>query len=405
MKFAKEIQIEIDDVYACPGRCPGCVLSSVEKKALLADMNDGTRKNIYRFLNQYIKNFKEVEKINLTYGIADHFLMDIDYLKQIYIEGAQFLEQHNPINKNTLFLTLSLIGKESHIFEKLEMLSNMQKEYNIKMLPIIVLDPAKLYHDKFGSIYEKSIAYAKTLFEEVDLAINLSIESVKKMSASDLFNFARAHHFSEVTINWVPTEDNLIYTFNHEFKKELTDWLIDFARLIENDDFFSCSYVPVIKKALDAAYCAADANYLSEASMSQAIDLLISETTLKSIQFDHLGNVFPKLEAIGDIAHNERFGLKPWGNINQFLLKENFKIDEKKAFSFLEDKLSLTKRQIFKQFTHKNCINCKYNSVCATSGFHVYNNIIKPEKTLDDFCPHIAYSLLEHFDKNQELLN
>jgi hypothetical protein len=402
MNFAKEIQIEIDDVYACPGRCPGCALSNAEKKAVSPDMSDATRKNIYHFLNEYIKNFKEVEKINLTYGIADHFLMDIDYLKKIYIEGAIFLEKHNPLKQNSLFLTLSLIGKESHILEKLDMLASIQKEYPIKMLPIVVLDPIKLYHDKFGKIYEKSIAYAKSLFEEVDLAINLSIEAVEKMSAQDLFSFAKAHNFSEVTINWVPTEDNLSYTFNEQFKPKLIKWLIDFSNLIESDNTLSCSYVPVIKKSLDAAYCAADAHSLQEANMSKSIDFLVPETTLKSIQFDHLGNVFPKLEAIGDIAHNERFGFKTWGNINHFLLKENFKITEQKALTFLSDKLNQTKRQIFKQFNNKNCINCEYNTVCATSGFHVYNNIIKNDH---ENCPHIAYDLLKHFDKDHNLWN
>lgn len=404
MKFAKEIQIEIDDVYACPGRCPGCVLSTIEKKASAPDMLTSTRKNIYTFLSYYIENFKEVEKINLTYGIADHFLMDLNYLKEIYIEGAHFLDKHNPLNENTLFLTLSLIGKEAHIFEKLDMLASMQKEYKVKMLPIIVLDPAKLYHDKFGLTYQKSIAYAKSLFKEVDLAINLSIESVKKMSANDLFHFAKTHHFSEVTINWVPTVDNLEYTFNSEFKTELSQWLIEFAKLIENDQHLSCSYVPVIKRALDAAYCAADAKNLNQANLTTSLDSLISETVLKSIQFDHLGNVFPKLEAIGDIAHNERFGFKHWGNINNFLLKENFKINKDKALDFLSAKLNQTKKQIYKQFIQSSCVNCQYNTVCATSGFHVYNNIIKNDISHNNECPHIAYSLLNYFDNAQVLL-
>lgn len=36
--YSEEIQLEIDDVYGCPGHCPGCALSSLERKSFEPDM-------------------------------------------------------------------------------------------------------------------------------------------------------------------------------------------------------------------------------------------------------------------------------------------------------------------------------------------------------------------------------
>ncbi len=42
-----EMQIQIDDVYACPGHCPGCALSSLERKGYEPDVSLDTLHLIY----------------------------------------------------------------------------------------------------------------------------------------------------------------------------------------------------------------------------------------------------------------------------------------------------------------------------------------------------------------------
>ena len=62
--YSNEIQIEIDDVYGCPGHCPGCALSSLEKKGTDPDMDFNVLKLSIEKLIPYVKSLKNLEKLN-----------------------------------------------------------------------------------------------------------------------------------------------------------------------------------------------------------------------------------------------------------------------------------------------------------------------------------------------------
>ena len=87
-----EMQIQIDDVYACPGHCPGCALSSVERKGYEPDVSLETLHLIYDKLNDYLKEINNYDRIGITYGIADHFLMSDDYLAKTFLLGSQLIK-------------------------------------------------------------------------------------------------------------------------------------------------------------------------------------------------------------------------------------------------------------------------------------------------------------------------
>ena len=57
MLYSNEIQIEIDDVYGCPGHCPGCALSSIERKGYEPDVSLDTLHLIYDKLNDLESHF------------------------------------------------------------------------------------------------------------------------------------------------------------------------------------------------------------------------------------------------------------------------------------------------------------------------------------------------------------
>jgi radical SAM protein with 4Fe4S-binding SPASM domain len=383
---AEEFQVEVDDVYACPGRCPGCVLSSSERRTTNPDMSTEIRKSIFRSLSSYVKSLTGLKKMNLTYGIADHFMMSLPYLTEIYEDAKKFFADSCLENSGSVFITTSLIGKADDIRQKIDALSLMSTE-SVPLGLIVVFDPGKWSHKRFGDTYEGNIKYAKEKFSVVDLAINLSDEAMVGITPEEMIKFSLENGFEEVTVNWVPTDDNIKHTYSAETKNKLSKWLIDFSILSDKNNIQS-SYKPVIKKAYDAWRCAMDSESDTDGTgVLDVMEKLLKNTLGKSIQFDHNGNVFAKWEAIGDVPSNARTGLSIWGNVSQGDLSE-----------IINNGLLKTKKESFKSVSTQSCLTCKYAAACATTGFHVYSQVIRRvEKSEMDGCPHVAFGLWDYF--------
>jgi len=395
--YSNEIQIEIDDVYGCPGHCPGCTLSSIERKSDSADMPSEIMSNSIEKLKQYIPTLKNLEKINLTYGIADHFLMSKDYLEHTYNLGASLIESANLSNPyNGVFYSVSMIGKHELIMDKVKFMHELSKKRGVPFYIIAVLDPKHLYHKKFAEIYKKNIIETNKLIGKVDLAINLSEEAISFISPQDLFEFASNNDFDEVTINWTPTSDNLQYVYMNQEK--LANWLLSFDLLISEDKKMNTSYRPVMMKTINNLKCKLPEQQLS---FQENLEYNLPELVHKSIQIDDKGNIFPKYEAIGDIAHTPRLGFDPIGNVN-----ENNTIAE-----MFQRHLKETKKNVIKQFIKEPCNSCEFNKYCANSGFHIYNHVINNaakkdinvalalKKNIKELeCPHIAKIMFKHYE-------
>lgn len=396
--YSNEIQIEIDDVYACPGHCPGCVLSSLERKSHEPDMSFTVLKKAIEKLIDYVPTLENLEKINLTYGIADHFLMDNEYLGKAYHLGADLIEKTNLKNEyNGVFFTASMIGKHESIMEKVYYLHNESKKRGVPVYVIAVLDPKNLLHKKFADVYRSNIVEANKLLKKVDLSINLSEEAIINISPKELYDFALLNEFDEVTINWTPTIDNMEFVYFDQNK--LANWLIEFDDLIAQDEKLSTSYRPVIKRTIDNLMCKTS-DYL-ENSLQEDIKMHLPELVKKSIQIDDKGNIFPKYEAIGDIAHTPRLGIKEWGNV----------LEDKSLEYIIENGLLETEKFVIKQFVKTPCLSCEYNQFCANTGFHIYNYVLnknilfkeKTKKTIQDMdCYHTAKILFTHYMKQFE---
>lgn len=386
MNRATEIQIELDDVYACPGKCPGCVLTSEERKSPVPDMSDATRRKILSSLEGYIPTLSGLKSMNLTYGIADHLLMPTDYLVQIYKDAVNLFEKVGMAGSGAIFMSTSVIGKTTLVKKKLTALAEASKNNSTKLYPIVVLDPAKLIHVSFGKTYAHHIAFTKELFGVVDLAINLSDRAIADMSAQKLVNFAKEHGFREVTVNWVPTPDNLKATYSPEMVLKLRAWLLEFA-VEAKKEHVECSYVPVIQKAYAAWRCVLDGEEGDGQGVISLAENLLPETLEKSLQFDHAGNVFPKCEAVGDVPHNDRVGLKVWGNVHA---EPNLRVLVRKG-------MPRTIRTVIKAVSGTPCNTCDFAGFCATTGFHAYTHVLK-EGNADGWlkdCPHVAKTLIQ----------
>ncbi len=407
MRKNNELQIEIDDVYGCPGHCPGCVLSSIEKKSIQADMNINTFNQTIGSLEKFILKLSDLEKINITYGIGDHFLMNDSYLKYTYQKGSELIKKFNDFypndyhQSNGIFYSSSMIGKYETIMQKVHFLKSLEDTHQTPIYILAVLDPKHLYHKKFSEVYHKNIIDSQKILKKIDLSINLSIEAIHKITPEELFMFAIDNHFHEVTINWTPTEDNFIYSYMHNHI--LTNWLINFFEISvktqkEKNITIGTSFVPVIMRTIDNLRCKEP----EIQTLHESVDFNFYDLSYKSIQIDHLGQFFPKYEAIGDIGHGSRFGFNPIGNVHTDDIFDSF-----------QNKSKYHQYEMMKNVSFKQCQQCDFQKYCANSGFHVYNKIIsnqiKNKKNIlitekiksneKTGCWHPAKNLFEYFEK------
>lgn len=396
--YSNEIQIEIDDVYGCPGHCPGCVLSTIERKSSTPDMQITTMQNSIDKLIEYVGTLKNLEKINLTYGIADHFLMSDEYLEKTYLMGASLIKSANLSNPyNGIFYTASMIGKNEILLPRIQKLADLSKSHGVPVYIIAVLDPKHLYHKKFSEVYSRNIIEANKIVNKIDLSINLSEEAITTISPEELFDFAQINQFDEVTINWTPTFDNLQYTFFNQ--DMLYDWLVKFDSIISKHKSMETSYRPVILKTINNLKCSEPEQQLT---FKENIEMNLPELVFKSIQINETGDIFPKYEAIGDIAHNPRLGFKPIGNVNS----------AKSIQDMFSSELVSVEKNVLKQFKSQTCATCDYNKYCANSGFHIYSHIlneaaktnlnIKQQITNNikvNECPHIAKKIFQYYER------
>lgn len=400
--YSNEIQIEIDDVYGCPGHCPGCALSSLEKKSYEPDMDFDILKLSIEKLIPYVRSLENLEKLNLTYGIADHFLMKNEYLEKTYHLGADLLEKTGMNNgKNGIFFSASMIGKHNHIMQKVEYLHNVSQKRGVPFYIIAVLDPKNLYRKNFSDIYKNNIIKTHELTGRVDLSINLSEEAINNISPQEIYDFTIDNHFNELTINWIPTNDNIDYVYFDQNK--LAKWLIDLDQIIEkNGEKIDTSYRTVILRTINSIMCNSDSNL--ENDFRTEIKMKLKELVSKSIQISDTGDIFPKYEAIGDIPHSPRLGVEAWGNI-----KENKSIKD-----IVSAGINKTEKFILKQFVKNPCITCEYNKFCSNSGFHIYNHVLNKNLLIRDKvnqniknleCYHLGKKMFSYYYEKESLKN
>lgn len=380
-KSSEELQVEIDDVYACPGRCRGCVLSAGERASRIPDMSSETFDESIRKIKEYASSLSGLKRTNLTFGIGDHFMMEDEYLERICSAGAEFVSEAGLRDGGAVFVTASMIGRHAFIMGKAWAMKKVADEYGVPMHPIAVLDPKNLLHETFSEIYEKNVVESAKLLGRIDLTLNLSSEAMAAMPQESLSDFVVRHGFEEVTVNWAPTSGNAEDTCGD--LSALEDWLIGFDESSVREGF-SISYRPVMLRTIDDASCTFDEG-LGE-TLFESVWSRFPELLKKSVQIDEAGNVFPKYEAIGDVPHSPRLGFKPWGNV----------MDGRSLSEMAESGRRETCAYAVKQVSKGHCASCEFSVFCANSGFHIYAASMGKWARRGG-CPHVAKAVFGHY--------
>lgn len=390
MKKADELQIQIDDVYACRGLCAGCVLSATERKSDLPDMSEFTLTQTEDALVQYAYECKPLKRVNVTFGIADHILMGVDYLVKIYQSGSRIVAAGQPsdTDHSAVFFTTSLVGKPANVVAMLKE-TRRRISGDVPFLPLVVLDGRLMQATKFGPMFREMVLTAKDLFGKVDLATNLSTDAVAAMSPDELIEFAEINGFDEVTVNWAPTIENAERTLSDV--QTITNWLIRFDELAVERPWIGTSFRPVIERTVNSVMCRSDGS----PNLMTAAREILPETVAKSIEIDHLGFVLPKLEAIGDITHAERHGFKPLGHINDGALSDTIR---KATKGFVQS--------VIREHAKGACAECDRTAICAGTGFHVATKVARMTGAGDPEehgCPHVAKALIDRIAGRMEI--
>jgi hypothetical protein len=380
--MASELQVQIDDVYACHGSCGGCVLSALERRATVPDMPPAVLDLAVARLAEYAASLGRLDRVNVTFAVADHLLMPNDYILRLHEMGASVIRAAAPADRShsAVFFTTSLVGKPEDVAGRLRAIRSAAAS-DVPLLPIVVLAPALLHAAKFGPAYRDLILEAKALFGKVDLSINLSDEAVAEMSPGELMGFATGNGFDEVTVNWTPNLVNADKTCGDI--AATAAWLLAFDDLLSGNPGVSTSFRPVLERTVAATMCRGDG---APPTLRSTVEDILPETIRRSVEVDHTGALLAKLEAVGDIFHADRFGMRPLGRLADAPIAEL-------VARAIPD---VQKRVLAAHAAFRACVECPVAGVCAGTGFHVVNRVmqLKGLRGAED-CPHVARALLE----------
>ena len=380
---ATELQIQIDDVYACLGQCQGCVLTPEERKTMAADMSPETLDLVVERLREHASAIGPLKRVNLTFGIADHLLIGVEYMRRLHALGSSVIEAGRPSDRahSAVFFTTSLVGKPQSVIAMLREI-RARIEGDVPLIPLVVLDGRLIKAAKFGPMWREMVLAAKELFGKVDLSTNLSSDAVSCMSPEELALFASRNGFDEVTVNWAPTIRNARGTL--EDTAAVSEWLLEFDQLAERRHSLTTSFRPVIARTVDSIMCG-DGH---APSLVSAVEQIVPETIRKSIEIDHLGYLLPKFEAIGDITHADRHGLAPLGNVR-----------DGSIVSIIDRAMPRVLSKIIGIHAQGACSTCRHSAVCAGTGFHVATHVARrsgiSQTSAEEGCPHVAYAVID----------
>jgi hypothetical protein len=266
----------------------------------------------------------------------------------------------------------------------MELLKDVREsiEDDVPFIPLVVLDGRVVNATKFGAQWKEMVLYAKQLFGKIDLNTNLSVEACGLMSPSELLAFAADNGFDDVTVNWTPTLANASATLSDN--DVIAAWLLAFDELVRERGDITTGYGQYLDRVVENAI--RDRGSDGASGMADYVKAVVPETIRKSVEVDHLGNVLAKFEAVGDIPHAPRHGLRPLGHLS------DGSVDD-----ILAKGQQLMLRNVISQHARGACLTCDYNAVCAVTGFHVSTGVARKtgrKETAVD-CPHVARPLIE----------
>lgn len=390
MKNIKDMTVVIEDVIGCPGHCAGCILSDEQRvdkepKFTMSLLDQSLKK-----IEEHLYNLDELERFQLVFGIADHFVLPLDYLKEIVLKSAKLINKLNFDKESGIFITTSMIGNPNVILEKVKFLQNLSEENNVRLYFNVVLDPKTFHIPKLLESFSKNVKESFKISKSLDLTINLSYETLKYVTPEKLINYCIDFNFNHLIINWLPIKNNIKNVYKNT--TEINEWLINLINYSKEKDF----YITFQKTVEDILKFSKD--YENE-SLIYSIDTHFINNSINNLIIDSTGKIFINYEAIGDIPHGENLGIKPLGTV----------YDKESIVEMIHKNSKYYTMLAVKNLMNSHCLDCNFIKECGISGFHYYNKILfdNYEQTKDEMekcvnnldCYHLGKSFFNLLKK------
>lgn len=363
----KRYRIFLEVVTSCFGNCSGCALSYTARKNLNPDISVQQIQDIFKYFIPIINNKPNITTTNLVLGTGEYFLMNEDFLNNLFKEVNLFFKQlKTPIN--VLAVSSAMLMSEEKIIDKIMAIKN---NLDVNQLAIEgVIDPLLLevHYDRYLRNYNDMIKH----FPLFDLVVNLSdglkphnLDLLNKLlSEMEVFNVDVQYQINGDNHYRVKTSpENFTNCMNHIYSnlKDKHTEVIDMSialpmPVVEEDEFTVFDY---IKKN-------------AKSSLEERI--LVKGN----------GNLYPVGTAYGDILLDERYGFKPIGNISKPI---DFDSAENEIFKYMKN--IFLKKPV--------CHICEHNKQCYGSGYSFYNKF-----TIGKDCDNVG---LFAFNRAAELNN
>ncbi|GAB5389766.1 MAG: hypothetical protein Alpg2KO_27340 [Alphaproteobacteria bacterium] len=373
-----ELFIRLDTLTACPGNCPGCALSQAERRADMPSLPMRRLDEIYRLAERHARAMVP-HSVVITHGIGDHLMLPTEQVQRLLQRAEQFVLSIPGIDVTSSLIqfSTSLIGREKHTAARLQRIAKARGQ--VPVVPLVVVDPLKIVHEGYGPVYKRLVALARDLFGKADAGINLSLPAIEAMPAEQFHDLLAEYGYSEVELVWAPTDDSLDRTATG--LDRLAEWVTAFHIRAEQQGVLYSSTSDL-----------ADHARMIWSRPPMPLPAQVREAAATSmrryLRFDETGELQPDFPATAAIFHSSRFGLKGAGRIDGIE-------DLAQLAATTEPKLAA---HILK--THMRspaCADCPHLPVCATTGFHILNNVLSDGgMTADAGCPNrVARALFD----------
>lgn len=390
MKNVEDITIVIEDVVGCPGHCAGCVLSEFQRTDKTPKFSLSLLDKSLEKIKEHLDNLNQLKRIQLVFGIADHFILPLDYLEKIFLKSSSLMKKLNIDKESGIFITTSMIGKTNVIVEKVNFLQKLSEQQNTRLFFNVVLDTNTFQNQKLLSVFSENVQKSFEISKSLDLTINLSYETLSHVTPKVLIDYCLSYNFKHLVVNWLPTINNFDKVYKNV--EEISKWLLDLLEYSKNQDFH-ITFKKTIKDTLKFSK-----NYQNTDSLIDVIESQFIYNSVNNLIINSDGKIFINYEAIGDIPHGENLNVEPLGSV----------YDEITIMEMIGKKSKYYTSLAMKNIMNENCLNCEFIKECAISGFHYYNKIISDnmkknkqvkielDKTLNSLgCYHMSKSLFK----------